>query len=173
MNRSSEVVIKVHVGAARNFIQETHLEELVDYFEHEVFREEVIESRAHPLVNRIEGQTASRVSQLLCDEVAKLVSLVSDLVHVLISTLLEDIEESTLFKLVYTLLQKLSWLLLSILAKAELSLSFCDKFAVRKNFFNVQSLLSARWTCSFSSRHLHCRILLLRCVFCRVRFFEE
>ena len=70
MNRSSEVVVKVHVCAARNFVKETHLEELVDNLEHEVFREEVIESGAHPLVNRIEGETASRVSQLLSDEVA-------------------------------------------------------------------------------------------------------
>jgi len=51
---SSEVIIKVHVGTLGHFIDKAHLEQLVNNFEHEVFRVEVLESRAHPLMDVVE-----------------------------------------------------------------------------------------------------------------------
>ena len=104
---------------------------------------------------------------------AELVPLVSDLVHVLISSLLEHVEEPTLFQLVHALLQQLPWLLLPILAKAQLSLSLCDELCVREDRFYVQSLLGTCRACTLRCRHLHGCVLLLRSVLSRVRLFEE
>ena len=104
---------------------------------------------------------------------AKLVPLVSDLVHVLISSLLEHVEEPALLQLVHALLQQLSWLLLPVLAKAQLSLGLCDELSVRENRFYVQSLLGACRACTLRCWHLHGCVLLLRSVLRRVRLFEE
>ena len=51
---SSEVIIKVHIRALGHLVDQTHLEQLVDHLEHEVFGVEVLESRAHPLVDVVE-----------------------------------------------------------------------------------------------------------------------
>ena len=55
---SSKIVVEVHVGALGNLVDESHLEQLVDDLEDEVFRVEVLEGRAYALVDAIEAETA-------------------------------------------------------------------------------------------------------------------
>ena len=57
--KSGEVVVEEHVGALADFVDETHLEELVDDLEHEVLRVEILESSTDTLVNSIEAEPAS------------------------------------------------------------------------------------------------------------------
>ena len=56
---SGEVVVEEHVGTLADFVDETHLEELVDDLEHEVLRVEILESSTDTLVNSIEAEPAS------------------------------------------------------------------------------------------------------------------
>ena len=101
---SGEVVVEVHVGALGHFVDEAHLEELVDNLKHEVFRVKVLECCAYSFMYGIEGETTLRSLEFSCDEVAKFVSLIANLVKILISFLLQAIEETLLFQLVHTLL---------------------------------------------------------------------
>ena len=55
---SSKIVVEVHVGALGDLVDESHLEQLVDDLEDEVFRVEVLEGRAYTLVDAIEAETA-------------------------------------------------------------------------------------------------------------------
>ena len=55
---SSKIVVEVHVGALRDLVDESHLEQLVDDLEDKVFRIEVLEGRAYTLVDAIEAETA-------------------------------------------------------------------------------------------------------------------
>ena len=122
MRCSGKVVVEVHVSTLADFVDETHLEELVDDLEDEIFRVEVLEGVADPLMDRIEGEAACGVAQLLCDEVPELVALVSDLIEVLIGLLLQAVEEAFFFEFIHTLLQELTRVLVAILAQAQLSL---------------------------------------------------
>ena len=67
---SFEVVVEVHVGALRNFIDETHLEELVNNLKHKVLRVEILEGCADTLVDVVERKTAVRCLELTRNEVA-------------------------------------------------------------------------------------------------------
>ena len=118
MRYSGKVVVEVHVSTLADFVDETHLEELVDDLEDEIFRVEVLEGVADPLMDRIEGETACGVAQLLRDEVPELVALVSDLIEVLIGFLLQAVEEAFFFEFIHTLLQELTRVLVAILAQA-------------------------------------------------------
>ena len=51
---SFEVVVEVHVGALRNFIDETHLEELINNFKHKVLSVEILEGCAYTFVDIVE-----------------------------------------------------------------------------------------------------------------------
>ena len=82
-----------------NFVDETHLEEFVDNFEDEVFREEVVVVLADAAVNAVECQTMLiNLLEFLCDEVPQLLSLILNRVHILISLTLQLIKEALLFK---------------------------------------------------------------------------
>ena len=85
---SFEVVVEVHVGALRHFIDETHLEQLINNLKHKVLRVEILESSADALVDVVERKTAIGSLKLTRNEVAKLITLISDLIKVLVSSLL-------------------------------------------------------------------------------------
>ena len=119
---SSKIVVEVHVGALGDLVYESHLEQFVNNLEYEVFRVEVLELRADPLVNAVEAKTALRRLQLARDKVAQFVTLVTDLIQVQICLRLQAVKEALLFELVDALLKQLSRCLVPFLAKAKFGL---------------------------------------------------
>ena len=101
---SFEVVVEVHVGALRNLIDETHLKELINNLKHKVLRVEILEGCANALVDVVERKTAVGGLKLTGNEVAKLITLISYLIKVLVSSLLQAIQETFLLKLGHALL---------------------------------------------------------------------
>ena len=81
-NTSCKIVIQVHIGALRYFVNETHLEKLVDNLEYEVFGVEILEGRAYSFMNSVEGETALRRLKLRGDKVAQFISLIANLVEI-------------------------------------------------------------------------------------------
>lgn len=140
MAGSGEVVIEVHVGALGHFVDEAHLEELVDDLKHEVFRVKVLECRAYSLVYGIEGKTALRSLEFSCDEVAEFISLITNLVKILISLLLQAIEETLLFQLIHTLLQQFSGRLISFFTQSKFSFNLDDELGICQYVFRTESL---------------------------------
>ena len=55
----SELIIEVSVLALGRLIDESHLEQFVDDFEHELLGVEVVELLTHRLVNVFEAQSVS------------------------------------------------------------------------------------------------------------------
>ena len=168
---SSEGVIEEHVCLLRNLINESHLEQLINDLEHEVLRVEVVELCAHPLVDIVERQATLRLLQLVGDKVAQFVPLIADLVHVLVCLALQAVEESFFFELVDALLEHLSCWLVTILAKAQLSLDFGDELWIRKDFLDAESLVRR---CILSIGYLLRTRKSILCLWCALaRVFEE
>ena len=101
---SFEVVVEVHVGALRYLIDETHLEQLINNLKHKVFRVEILKGCADALVDIVEGETAVGGLEFTGNEVAKLITLISYLIKVLVCSMLQAIQESFLLELGHALL---------------------------------------------------------------------
>ena len=81
-------------------------------------------------MNAVEAQAALRCFQLARDKVAQFITLISDLVQVLVSMLLEAVQETFFLKLVNALLEKLSWRLVPLLAKTKLPFDLRNQLCI-------------------------------------------